>query len=126
MENQTSIVLPWTGQQEITVREKLAIGITILLSIWLLLAAMLAVIDPKVGLLDIGTLTVLIFGLILGWLAVYISFWLQEILWKPFKLFRQQFDYHFNQLSSWQQVILYFTVFFLLLYAILYGLEIIL
>ena len=36
---------------------------------------------------------------------------------KADELFRKQFHSHVNQLTSWQQSILYFSVFFLLLYA---------
>ncbi|MDR2282772.1 MAG: hypothetical protein LBE37_06155 [Sphingobacterium sp.] len=111
----------WLAQgwhEELSLREKMTIGIILLFSIWLLIASILSLLDPTAGLLDSGIITLLIFGLIVAWLSVYISFWLQELLWRPFKTFRQQFNYHFNQLTSWQQCILYFSVFFLLLYAV--------
>ncbi|WP_144062711.1 hypothetical protein [Sphingobacterium paucimobilis] len=106
-------------QEELSLTEKMTIGTIVLCSIWLLTASILSLLDPTAGLLDSGILTVLIFGLIVGWLAVYISFWLQELLWHPFKTFRQQFNNHFNELTSWQQCIIYFSVFFLLLYAVI-------
>lgn len=113
-------------QEELSLTEKMTIGTVLLFSLWLLVASLLSLLDPTAGLLDSGILTLFIFGLIVAWLAVYISFWLQELLWLPFKTFRQQFNYHFNQLTAWQQCILYFSVFFLLLFAVLRGLEIVL
>ncbi|MBL1407222.1 hypothetical protein [Sphingobacterium faecale] len=112
-------------QEELSLTEKMAIGTVLLFSLWLLVASILSLLDPTAGLLDSGILTVFIFGLIAAWLSVYISFWLQELLWYPFKTFRKQFNYHFNQLTSWQQCILYFSVFFSLLFAVLKAVEIV-
>ena len=86
----------------------------------------LQLVDPAAGVLDIGILSVLLLGLLGGLAAILCSLWLQELLWQPFKLFRQQFHTHFNRLSSWQQCIIYFSVFFLLLYAVLCALAIVL
>jgi hypothetical protein len=97
-----------------------------LLTMFLFAGPILQTLDPAAGILDIGVLTVLLFGLIAGVLAILGSLWLQELLWQPFKVFRKQFQSHFNGLSSWQQCILYFSVFFLLLYAILWGLAMVL
>jgi len=97
-----------------------------LLTLFLVAGSMLQRLDPAAGIMDIGILTVLLFGLICGVLAIVSSVWLQELLWQPFKVFRKQFQSHFNRLSSWQQCILYFSVFFLLLYALLWGLAMVL
>lgn len=86
---------------------------------------LLQIVDPAAGVLDIGILTVVLLGLIGGVVAIYCSVWLQELLWKPFRVFRKEFNSHFNQLTSWQQCILYFSVFFLLLYAVIWGLAIV-
>ena len=94
-----------------------------LLVLFLFTGTILQAIDPAAGVLDIGILSVLLLGLIGGIAAILCSLWLQELLWQPFKVFRKQFRSHFNQLSSWQQCILYFSVFFLLLYAVLWGLA---
>ena len=118
----------WLAQgwrEELTTKEKLFFGFLFLIIGWLMVSAVLQLFDPAIGVLDFGVLTVAIFGLLVGWLAVYISIWLQELLWHSFKSFRKQFDHHFNQLSSWQQCILYFSVFFLLLYAVLKGIEVV-
>ncbi|PUV21726.1 hypothetical protein [Sphingobacterium athyrii] len=69
---------------------------------------LLQAIDPTAGVLDIGMLSVLLFCILAGLLAVYCCCWLQEILWQPFNFFRQDLSYHFNQLTSWQQCIIYF------------------
>ena len=94
-----------------------------LFSVFLASGPVLQFLDPRAGVLDIGILSLLFFGLLGGVLAVFCCFWLQELLWRPFKYFRQNFQSHFNQLTSWQQSILYFSVFFLLLYAVLWGLA---
>lgn len=94
-----------------------------LLTLFLFAGSILQLIDPAAGILDVGMLSVLLLGLIGGLAAILCSLWLLELLWQPFKIFRKQFPAHFNQLSSWQQCILYFAVFFLLLYAVLWGLA---
>jgi len=105
----------------------LQVGLLIgLLTLFIVSGPTLQMLDPAAGILDIGILSVLLFGLIGGFVAILCSLWLQELLWQPFKVFRKQFRSHFNQLTSWQQCILYFSVFFLLLYAVLWGLAIVL
>jgi len=96
------------------------------LTLFLFAGSILQLMDPTAGILDIGMLSVLLFGLIAGLLAILCSLWLLELLWQPFKMFRKQFHTHFNQLSLWQQCILYFAVFFLLLYAVLWALAMVL
>jgi len=100
-------------------RQILSIVLASLLVFFIAVGLLLQVIDPTAGVLDIGILTVLLFAVLAGLLAIYCCFWLQEILWQPFKLFRQQFSVHFNQLTSWQQCIIYFSVFFLSLFSFL-------
>lgn len=90
-----------------------------------LIGKALVFVDPAAGVLDIGILTVAVFGLLVGVAAILCSLWLQELLWQPFKVFRNKFQSHFNQLTSWQQCILYFSVFFLMLFACLWGMEIV-
>ncbi|ERJ57443.1 hypothetical protein [Sphingobacterium paucimobilis] len=79
----------------------------------------LPLIDPTAAVLDLGILTVGLLGFLIGLAAILCSLWLQELLWQPFKAFRKDFLLHFNQLTSWQQCILYFSVFFLLLFAVI-------
>lgn len=119
----SSLAQGW--QKELTLKEKLFFGFLFLIIGWIGVSMILELLDPAIGVLDFGTLTVAVFGLLVGWLAVYISIWLQELLWHPFKTFRKQFSQHFNQLTSWQQSILYFSVFFLLLFAVLMGIDIV-
>ncbi len=107
-------------------RTTLTIILVTLLILSLFAGTVLQTIDPAAGVPDIGILSVLLLGLIGGLAAVMCSLWLQELLWQPFKTFRKQFYSHFNRLSSWQQCILYFSVFFLLLYAVLWGLAMVL
>ncbi|WP_079642646.1 hypothetical protein [Sphingobacterium nematocida] len=124
----TTINPSWLAQgwrEELTTKEKLFFGFLFLIIGWLIVSVVLQLFDPAIGVLDFGVLTVAVFGLLVGWLAVYISIWLQELLWHPFKSFRKQFGHHFNQLSSWQQCILYFSVFFLLLYAVVKVMEVV-
>ncbi|WP_079641573.1 hypothetical protein [Sphingobacterium nematocida] len=121
----TPYTLAQGWREELTIKEKLFFGLVFLIIGWLMVSAVLQLFDPAIGVLDFGILTVAVFGLLLGWLAVYISIWLQELLWHPFKSFRKQFGHHFNQLSSWQQCILYFSVFFLLLYAVIMGMVVV-
>ncbi|TDQ80133.1 hypothetical protein [Sphingobacterium yanglingense] len=90
-----------------------------------LLSKMLSALDPAVGVLDLGILTVGLFGLAVGLAAILCSLWLQELLWQPFKTFRKDFLSHFNQLTSWQQCILYFSVFFLMLYAVIVAVGVV-
>ncbi|ULT23566.1 hypothetical protein KUH03_31010 [Sphingobacterium sp. E70] len=78
---------------------------------------LLQALDPTAGVLDIGILSVLLFAVLAALLAIYCCYWLQELLWQPFKIFRQNLFYHFNQLTSWQQCIIYFSVFFLSLFS---------
>ncbi|ERJ57702.1 hypothetical protein [Sphingobacterium paucimobilis] len=113
----SSLAQGW--QRELSLKEKLFFGFLLLIIGWIMVSTVLQLFDPAIGVLDYGSLTLLLFGLLVGWLAVYISVWLQELLWHPFKSFRQKFGHHFNTLSSWQQCILYFSVFFLLLYAVI-------
>ncbi len=112
-------------REELSLKEKLFFGFLFLIIGWLMLSAVLQLFDPAIGVLDFGIFTVAVFGLLVGLLAVYISIWLQELLWHPFKSFRQQFENHFNKLSSWQQCILYFSVFFLLLYAVIMAMVVV-
>ena len=119
---QTTINPSWLAQgwsEELTLKQKLFFGFLFLVIAWIMVSIVLQLLDPAIGILDFGILTVAVFGLLVGWLAIYISIWLQELLWHPFKYFRKQFSQHFNQLTSWQQSILYFSVFFLLLYAVI-------
>src|SRR5690606_40390705 len=69
----------------------------------MLLAAgpLLQSIDPRSAVLDIGILTILLFGLLLGWMSIIGCFWLQEMLWQPLKLFRHDFLKSLNQLTLW-------------------------
>jgi hypothetical protein len=110
----------------LTTRQLLSIVLACLLVFFISAGLVLQAIDPTAGVLDIGILSVLLFGLLTGLLAIYCCYWLQEILWQPFKFFRQDIFYHFNQLTSWQQCILYFSVFFLSLFSLLLALAIVL
>ena len=121
--NSSLLVQGW--RWELSLKEKLFFGSLFLIIGWIMVSTLLQLLDPAIGVLDFGTLTIAVFSLLVGWLAVYVSIWLQELLWHSFKSFRKQFDHHFNQLSSWQQCILYFSVFFLLLYAVLKGIEVV-
>ena len=98
--------------------------IAVLLGSFLFGGNLIQRIDPTAGILDIGILSVLLFALLSAVVVIFCSLWLQEILWKSFKNFRQEFVKHLNQLTSWQQCLLYFGVFFLWLYAIIYLLSI--
>ena len=123
------IHLPWIIEDitgELSLRHKIGVALVFLLSLFLFSGTLLQIIDPSAGVLDIGILSILLLSLLGGAVAIFASLWLQEILWQPFKFFRKQFFHHFNQLTSWQQSILYFSVFFLLLYALLWGLEMVL
>jgi hypothetical protein len=110
----------------LTSRQLLGIVLACLLVFFIAAGLVLQAIDPTAGVLDIGILSVLLFGILAGLLAIYCCYWLQEILWQPFKFFRQDLSYHFNQLTSWQQCILYFSVFFLSLFSFLAVLAILL
>lgn len=110
----------------LTSRQLLGIVLACLLILFISAGLVLQAIDPTAGVLDIGMLSVLLFGLLTGLLAIYCCYWLQEILWQPFKFFRQDIFYHFNQLTSWQQCIIYFSVFFLSLFSLLLALAIVL
>ncbi|MBE8720882.1 hypothetical protein [Sphingobacterium pedocola] len=119
---------PWLIQDmlgEIGIKQKLGIVLLWLLTLFVFAGAILQLIDPAAGILDIGILSVLILGLISGLLAIFCSVWLQELLWQPFKTFRKQLGNHFNQLTSWQLCVLYFSVFFLLVYTVLLSLIIV-
>ncbi|TYR36927.1 hypothetical protein FXV77_07035 [Sphingobacterium phlebotomi] len=120
---------PWLIEDiamELSAKHKMGLALLILLALFLFAGTIFQIIDPTAAVLDIGILSVLLLGLLGGIAAVCCSLWLQEILWKPFKLFRRNLFYHIDQLTSWQQCILYFSVFFLLLYAAIWMLSIIL
>lgn len=123
--------IPWsvqdrTGRIQIDRNRLRLIGaLAALFTLFVYGGRLLQIVDPAAGVLDIGILTVVLLGLIGGVVAIYCSVWLQELLWKPFRVFRKEFNSHFNQLTSWQQCILYFSVFFLLLYAVIWGLAIV-
>ncbi|QIH35711.1 hypothetical protein [Sphingobacterium sp. DR205] len=110
----------------LTNKQLLGIVLVCLCVFFILAGLVLQAIDPTAGVLDIGMLSVLLFCILAGLLAVYCCYWLQEILWQPFKFFRQDLSYHFNQLTSWQQCIIYFSVFFLSLFSFLAVLAIVL
>ncbi|MFD2554736.1 hypothetical protein [Sphingobacterium tabacisoli] len=99
--------------------------LVIIALLFTLTGKLLVFVDPMAGILDLGIITVGIFGLLVSLAAVLCSLWLQELLWQPFKAFRKNFLSHFNQLTSWQQCILYFSVFFLLLLAVLMAMGIV-
>src|SRR5699024_6387309 len=80
--------------------------------------------DATSSVLDTGVLSLLLFSVLGAFVSIYCSIWLQELLWKPFRYFRKQFI-HFDTLTSWQKCILYFSVFFLLLFAYLKAMAII-
>jgi len=103
----------------LTGRHVFGIVLACLLIFFISAGLLLQAIDSTAGVLDLGILSVLLFAVLAGLVAIYCCFWLQEILWQPFKFFRQQFSYHFNQLTSWQQCIIYFSVFFLSLFSFL-------
>ncbi|WP_133166350.1 hypothetical protein [Sphingobacterium haloxyli] len=120
---------PWLIKDiamELSGKHKLALTLLFLLGAFLLAGTILQFIEPTAAVLDIGILSVLLLGLFGGVAAVFCSLWLQEILWQPFKFFRKNLVYHIQQLTSWQQCILYFSVFFLLLYAAIWLLSIVL
>ncbi|RKF41955.1 hypothetical protein BCY89_00100 [Sphingobacterium siyangense] len=110
----------------LTGRQLLSIILACLLIFFISSGLLLQAIDPTAGVLDIGMLSVLLFAILTGLVAVYCCFWLQEMLWQPFKFFRQEFSFHFNQLTSWQQCIIYFSVFFLSLFSFLAVLALLL
>ncbi|NPE47777.1 hypothetical protein [Sphingobacterium prati] len=110
----------------LTSKQLLGIVLACLLVFFISAGLLLQAIDPTAGVLDIGILSVLLFAILAGLLAIYCCYWLQEILWQPFKFFRQEFSDHFNQLTSWQQCIIYFSVFFLSLFSLLLALAIVL
>ncbi|MBD1431781.1 hypothetical protein H8B06_03005 [Sphingobacterium sp. DN00404] len=111
---------------ELSVKHKIGLTMLALAGMFIFAGTILQVIDPTAAVLDIGILSVLLMGLLGGMAAVFCSLWLQEILWQPFKFFRKKLFYHLEQLTSWQQCILYFSVFFLLLYAAIWMLSIVL
>ncbi|QIH35488.1 hypothetical protein [Sphingobacterium sp. DR205] len=118
--------LGWLGPgQKIEIDRKYILGLTgiLLLVIFLFVGSILQFLDPTAGILDLGALSLLYFGLMAGLVFICCCTWLQEYLWKPFKYYRQDIYYHFNQLNSWQQSILYFSVFFLFLFAFLQLLK---
>lgn len=118
---------PWLIEDialELSGKQKIGLALLALLGAFLLAGTILQIVDPTAAVLDIGILSVLLFGLLGGVAAIYCSLWLQEILWQPFKFFRKNLFYHIEQLTSWQQCILYFAVFFLLLYAVIWALSI--
>ena len=110
----------------LTSRQLLGIVLACLCLFFISAGLLLQAIDPTAGVLDIGILSVLLFAILAGLFVIYCCYWLQEILWQPFKFFRQEFSHHFNQLTSWQQCILYFSVFFLSLFSFLAVLAIVL
>lgn len=110
----------------LTGRWVLGISLVCLMVFFIAAGFLLQAIDPTAGVLDIGILSVLFFAVLAALLIIYCCFWLQEILWQPFKLFSQQFSVHFNQLTSWQQCIIYFSVFFLSLFSFLAVLALLL
>ncbi|WP_153846069.1 hypothetical protein [Sphingobacterium paramultivorum] len=110
----------------ITKKQEMGILSACLLICFIGAVLLLQALDPTAGILDIGILSVLFFAVLAAFLLIYCCFWLQEFLWKPFKYFREDFNYHFNQLTSWQQCIIYFSVFFLWLSFLLAVLAIIL
>ncbi|MFD2556017.1 hypothetical protein [Sphingobacterium tabacisoli] len=108
------------------VKHYLLINLILITLLFTLTGKFLQFLDPVAGILDIGILTVALFGLLVGIAAVLCSLWLQELLWQPFKAFRKNIQSHFNRLSSWQQCILYFSVFFFMLYAVVKVMGIVL
>ncbi|TJZ63201.1 hypothetical protein FAZ15_02600 [Sphingobacterium olei] len=118
---------PWSIQDmlgEIGIKQELGMLLLWLFTLFLFAGRILQLIDPTAGIMDVGILSVLILGLLGGLLSIFCSLWLQELLWQPFNMFRKHLGNHFNQLTSWQQCILYFSVFFLVLYALLWALAI--
>ena len=118
---------PWLIEDiawELSGKHKIGLTLLALVGVFLFAGTVLQLIDPTAAVLDIGILSVLLLGLLGGIAAVFCSLWLQEILWQPFKFFRKNLFYHIEQLTSWQQCILYFSVFFLLLYAAIWMLSI--
>lgn len=110
----------------LTTKQLMGIILAALLLFFLLAGLLLQALDPTAGVLDIGILSVLLFAVLAVILTIYCCYWLQELLWQPFKIFRQNLFYHFDQLTSWQQCILYFSVFFLSLFSFLAVLAIVL
>lgn len=124
--NTLEIKRGWLSPQgKLVIEPKYMLGIVSLLLaiIFLFIGSTLQFLDPAAGILDLGVLSLLYFGLMAGLLFICCCTWLQEYLWKPFKYYRQDIYFHFNQFSSWQQSILYFSVFFLFLFAFLRLLE---
>lgn len=115
----------FSPQRKLVIEPRYMLGIVSLLLtiIFLFVGSILQFLDPAAGILDLGVLSLLYFGLMAGLVFICCCTWLQEYLWKPFKYYRQDIYFHFNQLSSWQQSILYFSVFFLFLFAFLRLLE---
>jgi hypothetical protein len=108
----------------IPTRQLQGIILAFLLVVFMASGLLLQTIDPTVGVLDMGILSVLLFALLAAFVLICCSSWLQEFLWQPFKIIRRNLFYHFDQLTSWQQCIIYFSVYFLLLFAALWMLAI--
>lgn len=109
----------------INIKVLLVIALIIFILLFTLVIKILPVLDPVAGVLDSGVFTLGLFGLLVALAAILCSLWLQELLWQPFKTFRRGFLSHFNQLTSWQQCILYFSVFFSLLFAVIVAVGIV-
>ena len=112
----------WTGR--LPRFSVLSLLTLLLLTAFLVSGRVLQSWDATAAVLDAGVLSLLLFAVLGAFVSIYCSIWLQELLWKPFRYFRKQFIHHFNELTSWQKCILYFSVFFLLLYAFLRALAI--
>ena len=128
---ESTLRFPYRGlisdmRAELSPKHGIGILVILLLVLFLFVGTVLQIMEPTAGILDIGILSVAVFGLLVGIAAIFCSLWLQEILWQPFKMFRKSFFNHFNQLTSWQQCMLYFSVFFLVLYAAIWVISIVL
>lgn len=69
----------------LTSRQLLGIVLACLCVFFISSGLLLQAVDPTAGVLDIGILSVLLFGILAGLLVIYCCYWLQEILWQPFK-----------------------------------------
>lgn len=128
METLTTNTVPWARKDKTiynNIKAYLINRLIIITMLFTLSGKLLQFLDPAAGILDIGIFTVGIFGLLVGVAAILCSLWLQELLWQPFNAFRKNIQSHFNRLSSWQQCILYFSVFFLMLYAVIVAVGVV-
>lgn len=99
------------------------LSIIISLVLFAIAPVWLRLVDETAAPLDVGILSAILLAILAFLLFKALTWWLIENIWPVLGNFsKEQFYAHFNNLSSWQKIIIYLSFYLLLLYGFIFTL----